>query len=64
MQSHFLAPLVDNTSDTVSFNKAPEAQLKNTLRNKSHIVQPARALNSAHRRTDHNLILFSHGILG
>ena len=63
MQSHFLASLGDDTSDTVSFNKAPEAQFK-ILRNKSHIVQPTRALNSARGSTDHNLILFSHGILG
>lgn len=52
MQSHFLAPLIYNSSNSVSFNKVPEEQL-NILQeeNKSHLVRPTWFLDSAHQNS-------------
>lgn len=53
MQSHFLAPLIDNSSDTVSFNKVSEEQLSILQEeNKSHLVRPTWFLDSAHQSSN------------
>ena len=52
MQSHFLAPVVDNSSDAVSFNKAPEEQLNILQEEQITPAQPTRVLDSAHKSTD------------
>lgn len=53
MQSHFQAPWIDNSSETVSFNKVPEEQLSRPQQeNKWHLVRPPWFLDSAHWTTD------------
>lgn len=53
MQSDVLAFLIDNSSDTVSSNKAPEEQHKIIQEeNESQPIRPAWFLDSAHPSSD------------
>lgn len=50
MQNHFLSPLIDNNSDTVSFNKVSNDQLSVLQEEmESHLVIATLFLGSVHQ---------------